>query len=153
MPTRRACRALTLAFVRRTGGQPLLLPKMTPLGDIDEDDVAFDQIGSEASAPDRDTAGDPGAAAAAAAGEASRPPPCSTALAGPGGAAGGRAGAAVRSGAYERLDIRDLDRLVPDDYARHWQITLGFLQPLAEWWKEHSLPSNASIPPIAAIAC
>ena len=44
LPTRRACRALTMAFVRQAEGRPLLLPRLTPLGDIDEDDLAFTEV-------------------------------------------------------------------------------------------------------------
>lgn len=32
LPTRRACRALADSFLRLSGGQPLLLPRMQPLG-------------------------------------------------------------------------------------------------------------------------
>ena len=41
LPTRRACRTLREAFLRLSGGAPLLLPRMRPIGDIDEDDLAF----------------------------------------------------------------------------------------------------------------
>ncbi len=33
LPTRRACRALEQAFLRRADGAALLLPAMTPIGD------------------------------------------------------------------------------------------------------------------------
>jgi ATP-dependent helicase/nuclease subunit B len=39
LPTRRACRALQEAFLRRSEGRPLLLPRLEPLGDIDADEV------------------------------------------------------------------------------------------------------------------
>jgi ATP-dependent helicase/nuclease subunit B len=39
LPTRRACRALQEAFLRRSAGQPLLLPRLQPLGDIDADEL------------------------------------------------------------------------------------------------------------------
>ena len=39
LPTRRACRALREAFLRRSGGRPLLLPRMRPLGDADEEEL------------------------------------------------------------------------------------------------------------------
>ncbi len=41
LPTRRACRTLREAFLRLSGGVPLLLPRMRPIGDVDEDDFAF----------------------------------------------------------------------------------------------------------------
>ena len=41
LPTRRACRTLREAFLRLSGGAPLLLPRMRPIGDVDEDDLAL----------------------------------------------------------------------------------------------------------------
>lgn len=39
LPTRRAIRALTDAFVRESAGRALLLPRMVPAGDIDADEI------------------------------------------------------------------------------------------------------------------
>jgi len=39
LPTRRACRALQEAFLRLSGGKPLLLPRLEPLGDIDDEEL------------------------------------------------------------------------------------------------------------------
>ena len=41
LPTRRACRALGLAFLRAAPGRALLLPRIRPLGDIDEDELSI----------------------------------------------------------------------------------------------------------------
>jgi ATP-dependent helicase/nuclease subunit B len=45
LPTRRACRNLGTSFARlahdHLNGQPILLPRMRPLGDIDEDEFSF----------------------------------------------------------------------------------------------------------------
>jgi len=41
VPTRRAVRSLRDAFLRRSGGQVLLLPRMMPLGDLDEEELAI----------------------------------------------------------------------------------------------------------------
>lgn len=41
LPTRRACRALRDAFLRIGGGRPTLLPAMRPLGEVEEDALAF----------------------------------------------------------------------------------------------------------------
>ncbi|HTE80144.1 MAG TPA: hypothetical protein VK634_05565, partial [Reyranella sp.] len=38
VPTRRSVRALREAFLRATNGKPTLLPRMAPLGDLDESD-------------------------------------------------------------------------------------------------------------------
>lgn len=45
LPTRRACRSLAESFLRLGDGKPMLLPKMTPLGDIDEEELI---LGGEA---------------------------------------------------------------------------------------------------------
>ena len=41
LPTRRAARALADAFLRETGGRPLLLPRITALGALDEAPLAL----------------------------------------------------------------------------------------------------------------
>jgi hypothetical protein len=51
LPTRRAGRALREAFLRHAEGRPLLLPRMTPLGDVDADELVLapaDEGGPEA---------------------------------------------------------------------------------------------------------
>ena len=39
LPTRRACRELQKEFLNLSGGKPLLLPRMNPLGDIDQEEL------------------------------------------------------------------------------------------------------------------
>jgi ATP-dependent helicase/nuclease subunit B len=41
LPNRRAVRALRDAFLRATDGRPLLLPRIRPIGDIDDDELAM----------------------------------------------------------------------------------------------------------------
>ena len=41
LPTRRAVRALRDAFLRATSGRPLLLPRLRPIGDAEEDDESI----------------------------------------------------------------------------------------------------------------
>ena len=41
LPTRRARRSLREAFLRLSQGRPLLLPRLQPLGDLDDDELAF----------------------------------------------------------------------------------------------------------------
>src|SRR5258708_2264746 len=41
LPTRRACRALRDAFLRRSAGAPTLLPRLRPIGDVDEDELSL----------------------------------------------------------------------------------------------------------------
>jgi len=52
LPTRRACRSLREAFLRLSDGAPMLLPVMTPLGDVDEDELALGGIGESSELQD-----------------------------------------------------------------------------------------------------
>lgn len=45
LPTRRACRSLAEAFLRLSSGKAILLPRMTPLGDIDEEELSINEAG------------------------------------------------------------------------------------------------------------
>ncbi|MEE2996949.1 MAG: double-strand break repair protein AddB, partial [Pseudomonadota bacterium] len=134
LPTRRACRALSDAFLRVTGGAPVLLPVMTPIGDIEEDELGF-------------IASDQPAVA-----EALNLPPAIPPLrrqtllsrlimAGDENVSAAHAALLARELARlldeaqtERLNFADLSRIVPDRYAGHWQETLEFLKIVTENW-------------------
>jgi ATP-dependent helicase/nuclease subunit B len=51
LPTRRACRMLREAFLRLTEGRATLLPRMQPMGNIDEDELLFADATIEAEIP------------------------------------------------------------------------------------------------------
>ncbi|WP_207477773.1 double-strand break repair protein AddB [Arenibaculum pallidiluteum] len=133
MPTRRACRALREAFLRLSGGEPLLLPRLAPLGQLDADEL------------DLMSTALPGG------GDLDLPPAFTplrrqlllTKLVQGTGLTPTPAQAARLAAELARL--RDqmlaegigLDRLaglVPDDHALHWQITLDFLKIIGEHW-------------------
>jgi len=46
LPTRRACRLARAEFLRCTDADAAILPRIVPLGDIDEDEIAFAEAGS-----------------------------------------------------------------------------------------------------------
>ncbi|MFD2233710.1 double-strand break repair protein AddB [Phaeospirillum tilakii] len=129
LPNRRACRALADAFLRQSGGRPVLLPRLHPLGDLESDDPA-----------------DPGDLApvlpalerrlsltrlvlAFAAGQDGPPPPPDQAA-----RLATELGRLLDEIAAERLDPAGLDRLVPEDHATHWQVTLRFLAIVTKLW-------------------
>ena len=139
LPTRRACRALAEAFLRRTAGRPLLLPRLVPLGDLDLDEITL-------------TGGDEGVFEAAAElppaipelrrrllltrlvlkwgatqPDGPRSPDQAARLA-------GELARLLDQVQTERLSLDDLQGLVPEEHARHWQITLKFLTILTEHW-------------------
>ncbi|CCG42615.1 double-strand break repair protein AddB [Magnetospirillum molischianum] len=131
LPTRRACRALADAFLRLTGGRPLLLPRLTPLGDLDSDEP--DPAGTAEVAPAlpalerRLTL--TRLVLAMEAGRGGQTPLPDQALR----LASELARLLDEIGA-ERLDPAGLAALVPDEHAAHWQVTLNFLSILTQVW-------------------
>ncbi|MFN3076960.1 MAG: double-strand break repair protein AddB [Alphaproteobacteria bacterium] len=128
LPTRRACRSMSEAFVRQGGGRPMLLPRLMTLGDLDEDEPAFTETGAGLDLP-----------------------PVVTSLrrrlllarlirAGQGGSLDQAVRLAEELGRLldqvqtERLPFSRLADLVPAELARHWQVTLEFLTILTEHW-------------------
>ncbi len=135
LPTRRACRALTDAFLKQSHGRPLLLPRLTPIGDIDEDELALtgfgdDELGANISLP-------PAVPAlrrqlllarlvAAMRGD-DTPPDQAARLA-------AELARFLDQVHTEGLEFARLADLVPEEFARHWQITLEFLSVLTVEW-------------------
>ncbi len=139
LPTRRAVRSLREAFLRLSDGQPLLLPRMMPLGDLDEEELAIAGWQELPSQFDGDESSD-------------LPEAISSlhrhlmltrriqALEGEGVSIDQAARLASELGSLldqvqtEQLDFAALQSLVPEEYALHWQITLKFLEILTEYW-------------------
>lgn len=138
LPTRRARRTLREAFLRRSGGRPMLLPRMAAIGDLDEDEALFAQaLGGAVSA-------------------ATDIPPAMpslrrrlllTRLVMAKGDETGRAYTPDQAARLadelarlldqvqtEDLPLTRLMDLAPDRYARHWQIILEFLSILTQAW-------------------
>ncbi|MSP51591.1 MAG: double-strand break repair protein AddB [Alphaproteobacteria bacterium] len=137
LPTRRACRALRDAFLRRTDGEALLLPRIQPLGDLDHDETAAEAIFA-ADAGDwfaLPTAIDPTRRRLALArlilakttAETPLSPSHALALA----EALGRLFDEI---ATEKADLKSLINLVPADFAVHWQVTIDFLAVVTHDW-------------------
>ena len=136
LPTRRACRALQDAFLRIAGQQPILLPRMTPLGDMDEEELTIAESGIPAGAA---AAGDlppviPGlkrqlllARAILAMPDHALQPEQATALA-------LELAKLIDRLATEQCDPTALRGLVGEDYAEHWQKVLKFLNILIDVW-------------------
>jgi len=143
LPTRRAGRALAEACLRANGGVPVLLPRMLPLGDLDEDELAFHASDDE-----------PRIAAALDLPPGIPPLRRLLLLARLVTAFGERSGMervtadqAVRLAGelarlldqvqYNRLSFDRLPSLVAAaDLAGHWQITLRFLEILTGAWPD-----------------
>jgi ATP-dependent helicase/nuclease subunit B len=141
LPTRRACRALQDAFLRHSGGRALLLPRMVPLGDVDEDALPLDLLAMETAEAAPEV---PPAIAdmrrrlllarlvqesAARTGDGGLPIDQAVHLA-------GELSHLLDQVQTERLGFERLADLVPEDYAVHWQLTLQFLEVLTGAWPE-----------------
>lgn len=133
LPTRRAARSLQEAFLRLTGGAPTLLPRMLPIGEIDDDPA---EIGLFSGAQELllPPAIEPLRRRLLLARliEAARPD-----LA----AAQALELAGDLIGFLDQLQVAnvaldELDGLVPADFAEHWQQTLLFLQTFKDPWQE-----------------
>ena len=145
LPTRRAVRSLAEAFLRASGGTPLLLPRMMPLGDLDEDELL---ITGEAAGPAADGTGTEAAQPLAPVigglrrqlilarlvmtfGGRTWPTPPDA------GQAAELASALARlldQMETERLGFEGLADLVPERFSEHWQATLEFLKIVTEFW-------------------
>ncbi len=137
LPTRRACRSLREAFLRLGGGTPLLLPRMRPLGELDEDEMLLlDEPLAEgnlelppAVPPLKRQLLLARLVMAMGGGRSGHVP-------GPAQAAqlAAELGRLLDQVQTEGLGFEQLAQLVPADYAAHWQITLDFLAILTEHW-------------------
>jgi ATP-dependent helicase/nuclease subunit B len=133
LPTRRACRALREAFLRLSEGRPLLLPRMRPLGDADEEELALSEQPSLDLPPSVPPLRRQLLLArliiqmGMARGGATPTPEQASQLA-------AELGRLLDQVHTEGLSFAKLAQLVPADYAAHWQITLDFLKILTEHW-------------------
>jgi len=129
LPNRRAARSLREAFLRRSGGRPLLLPRMMPLGDVDPAELVLAAgldlppvmpelrrrlLLAQLVMRRKDLATLPGQAVALA----------------------GELGRLLDRVVTERADWAGLSALVPEDYAEHWQRTIAFLEIVSRVWPD-----------------
>ena len=145
LPTRRACRALQEAFLQETDGKPLLLPRLQPLGDIDEEELFISGQGQEeVDIPPAMPALKRQILLAQAISKLpdfSRGPEQDIAFA-------GMLGQLMDQIHTENLNLSDLPNIVDREvFAHHWQITVDFLKILSEHWpkilQEHGLIDTA----------
>jgi ATP-dependent helicase/nuclease subunit B len=157
LPTRRAVRAMREAFLRVTGGDVVLLPRIRALGDADEDDVYFapqsDLTGQSSLALELPQpigslerrlvmtqlvlAWSENVASASSAGSVSGDPEISAAT--PAQAAS-LADDLIRlqdTIENEQADLSKLQALVPERFANHWQLTVEFLKIVTEHWPRY----------------
>ncbi|MEA4836686.1 MAG: double-strand break repair protein AddB [Rhodospirillaceae bacterium] len=138
LPNRRGCRALREAFLRHGDGRPLLLPRMMPLGEFDEEEDAITAaLGEEEDGDSLPPAVPPlrrqllltSLILKLGAGRGGEPPSPEQAA-----SLAAELASLLDQVQIEELDFGALASLAPEDYAAHWQITLDFLKILTEYW-------------------
>jgi ATP-dependent helicase/nuclease subunit B len=139
LPTRRAIRSLRDAFLRQSKGSPMLLPRMLPLGDLDEEELfimGWEESGTKfneeinVDLPDAISSvhrqlmltkriqvleGDQVSVEQAA-------------------LLASELGRLLDQVQTEQLKFENLTALVPEEYAKHWQVTLKFLEVITKFW-------------------
>ena len=140
LPTRRACRALGLAFLRAAPGRALLPPRIRPLGDIDEDEPSLGDEADE-TLPDaisplerrlllarliQRLGETPGGAALTGASAVDQAARLARALAD-----------LLDEIQIARRDLDALTDLAPEEFAAHWQEVLVFLAIIMDQWPAH----------------
>lgn len=135
LPTRRAARSLREAFLRRSGGRPTLLPRMSPLGDVDADalSLAGEEVPAVAAAVDLpDAIG--GLRRQLLLARLILHRDDITTTTGQAVRLAADLGRFLDAVATERTSFDKLAGLVPEDHAEHWQVTVRFLAILTEHW-------------------
>lgn len=138
LPTRRACRNLRDTFLRLTKGEALLLPLMQPVSDLDADELDIMLSGlnqNTSSLLDIPPALSPLRRYLLLAAQIRKVPNFA-------GSMTQSIKLAIALGQLmdqiynEDLDLADLYKLVPEDFATHWQITIKFLEIVSLTWPE-----------------
>ena len=148
LPTRRACRSLREAFLRLSGGAPILLPRLMPLDDLNEEDALFSGFASAATLENIPPAIAPLkrrlflARLILSRPVAGRKPTLEEAL-----NLAAELTAFIDQVQTERLSFERLKDLAPEAYAEHWRETLQFLEIITKHWPE-ILREEGSIDPV-----
>lgn len=146
LPNRRAVRALRDAFLSEAGGKSLILPRIEPIGDVDEDALFLSGNLPQATW-DRDMAPKIPSHMRQILlmdiigrwyHQRGEEPPESAQCA----ILAHALGQFLDHVQTERLTFRDLEKLVPGEYALHWQQTLDFLKILTEHWPDILKPTG-----------
>ena len=146
LPTRRACRSLGEAFLRRAAGRALLLPRIQPIGEIEADELLLDGT-LELALPPAIGALRRQLLLARLLAPLDWPLEHALRLA-------GELAALLDELQTERVPLEALDRLVPDALAEHWQTSRELLGDHRRGLAEGAGRARArSTPPSGATAC
>jgi ATP-dependent helicase/nuclease subunit B len=155
LPTRRAIRSLREAFLRLGGGAPVLLPRLMPLGELDEDGLLLEEsagsMGQGGGAIDLPPA-IPGLRRQLLLAQLVRKFGARSFAQAPDEAQSARLAEALArlldEMQTEGVDPSKLKGLAPESFARHWQQTLEFLSILTAHWP-NILDAEGALDPAA----
>ena len=133
LPNRRSCRSLADAFLEVSDGQATILPRLTPLGDIEDDDL----LETDPFILDEDPFLQPAISPferqilltqmILKRGDLNLSVTEAFSLA-------AEFAALIDKAHTENVDLKKIDTLVPADLAAHWQVTVDFLKIVMEAW-------------------
>ena len=139
LPNRRSCKALENAFVRLQGLKPTMLPQMRPLVDVDEEELLITGFDLSDNLQDLNP---PMSvferlmlftkiimSKPADYGLNKMPAPQAMALA-------QELASLIDLSYNQQLSFDDLQNIVPDEYAQHWQEILKFLRIITKFWPD-----------------
>lgn len=139
LPNRRACQALTAAFIRLQGMQPTILPQMTPIAELDDDEIFFNGFNlSEAFKEERPTIGKEERLFIFSRLIMSKPNDFGLKQISLAQALSLAIDLAklIDTACSQGLSFDKLQDLVPEKYATHWQETLKLLKIITEYWPQ-----------------
>jgi ATP-dependent helicase/nuclease subunit B len=133
VPTRRAARGLADAFLRQASGQPLLLPRILPLGGLDETPLALaGALNVPPAVPENLRLGVLTRFILAMGGRNGAPAEADRAW-----ALAVELARLLDDAARAEIDLAaELPKAVHEDFAAHWNITLDFLRIVTHAWPE-----------------
>ncbi|MBW7910651.1 MAG: double-strand break repair protein AddB [Alphaproteobacteria bacterium] len=137
LPSRRACRTLRDAFLRLSGGQAIVLPRMVPVGDVEAEEVTLLLSGLDdggealGDIPDAVSKMERQILLAHALMKSGKAQSFDQAV-----SLAQDLGHFLDEVQTENLSFDGLAKLVPDAFAGHWQQTLNFLETLTRIWPE-----------------
>lgn len=129
LPSRRACRTLREAFLRLSGGKPLILPLMRPIGDVAADEVMMLSPDAVSIPPALSRLERQMLLARLILKQGSMVKTFDQAA-----ALALELGHFLDEAQTERLSFDRLEKLVPEAFSIHWQQTLFFLRIVTENW-------------------
>ena len=163
LPNRRAARAMRDAFLAASNGQTLLLPRILPLGEADQDSLFFEALesGSDLAQEFESCPSVSGLKRSLVLAQMTQPwllslrtiiddpdltPPISTAA--DAVALAQDLARLMDEMEAEQVSFEAFDTLIPDDLSKHWSLTLSFLKIATTMWPQW-LHENALLAPAA----